>query len=204
MTKEEAEKVNLALFDKSDPVQLQDKVVMGFGAFCGMRGNKEHAAMTFDQVATGVFPSNHPMYPKEEWWGLKNFGPTDKKHKLSLANGFLRNLNGNVVCCFPVKLDGKTGNVANDFGGAIKHYVESFPLEERKGCLYRKVKSDKSGYCKSAVIGKHTITKKIRDVYRICGIRHWAKLHPHALRNYFITLLANDDSISKAERIKAS
>ena len=64
MTEEEAKLVDLSLFDKSCPEQHCNKVIMGFGAFAGMRGNSEHAKMTFDQVASGHFPSNHPMYPK--------------------------------------------------------------------------------------------------------------------------------------------
>ena len=64
---------------------------MGFGAVAKMRGNADYAKMTFDQVTSGHFPTNHPMFPSHEWWGLKNFGPADKKHKPCLANGCLCN-----------------------------------------------------------------------------------------------------------------
>ena len=63
--------------------------MFGFGGLCGMRGNSEHALLTFDQIANGKFPKSHPLYPGKEWWGLGTFG-TDKTWVLDLLKGHVR------------------------------------------------------------------------------------------------------------------
>ena len=89
MTEEESFKVDLAKFDETDLRQLQIKLMVGFGALMGFRGNKEHTNLMFSQIGHGYFPPNHPVYPGLEWWGLTSF-LMDKTSKLTSSNSYRR------------------------------------------------------------------------------------------------------------------
>ena len=66
MTEEEAEKLDLSKFDESNLQQMQMKLLLGFGAYCGLRGDKEHTYMMWSQIGSGTFSSSHPTYPDME------------------------------------------------------------------------------------------------------------------------------------------
>ena len=62
MTEEESYKIDLSKFDETDLRQLQIKLMVGFGALMGFRGNNEHTNLMFSQIGHGFFPPNHPVY----------------------------------------------------------------------------------------------------------------------------------------------
>ena len=201
MTEQESEQIDLGKFDETDLRQLQIKLMVGFGALMGFRGNDEHTLLLFSQIGTGKFPDNHALYPGMEWWGLTHFSQ-DKTMKLSTANSWVRS-NGEALGRFPVLFDGITGDIAMDFGGAIKRYVQHFPPECRTGRFYKRLLSHGRSFSLQQVIGRETVKKMIREGYAILGIARWATLRPHCLRQHFTSILANDKSINDAEKLAA-
>ena len=73
ISKEEAEKIDLSKFNEDDPVQHQEKCLIGFGSLFGLRGNSEHTLMNTQQIGNGFFPENHPRWAGKEWWGLSTW-----------------------------------------------------------------------------------------------------------------------------------
>ena len=104
---------------------------------------------------------------------------------------------------FPVLSDGKKGDISNDFGGAIKRYAECFPVKNRKGRFYKRVKKDGSGFTKSQVVGKDAVTKLVRQDFKMMGLKHWEVIRPHALRGHFASMLANDPNVNLKESLVA-
>ena len=162
----------------------------------GFRGNKEHAELMFHQISSGHFPENHALYPGKEWWGLNAF-VQDKTHQLSTTNPYSRE-NGEAFSRFPVLPERPDINI----GGAIKLYCSHFP-KNVEGRFYRKVRRNGTGFTQSQYVGKDTVTKMIREGFRILGIERYMELRPHALRGHFVSILANDPHINDSEKLAA-
>ena len=201
LTEEESALIDLSLIKEDKLVNKQIKLMVGFGALLGFCGSDEHTYMMFHQIGSGFFPADHPLFPGTEWWGLTCF-LQDKANHLSSSNDFVRQ-EQDALGKFPVLSDGIHGDVKNDFGGAIKRYVESFPVPERKGCFYRKVNRSGTGFTKKQVVGKESVTIMIRQGLKMFGIKHWEIICPHALRGHFASILANNPSVNLAESLKA-
>ena len=88
-----------------------------------------------------------------------------------------------------------------DFGGAIKRYVELFPLKFRTGRFYRTLKKNSLGFNNSQCIVKNSIRNMIREGFKILGILRWNTLRPHVLRGFFVSTLASDKSINEKEKL---
>ena len=122
LTEEEMELIDLSKIPETRR-GLQIKCMIGFGALLGFRGSDEHTMLMHCQIGKGHFPSSHPLFPGFEWYGLLCF-LNDKTNKLSSTNDYVQE-EKDALGKFPVLSDGKTGNVKDDFGGAIKRYLET-------------------------------------------------------------------------------
>ena len=81
------EKIDLSLFDESDPRQHQMKLLVGCGIYFGLRGNIEHTDLDVSNITHGAFSSNHPFYG-HIFFGIDNL--QDKTHKLSMFKDRVR------------------------------------------------------------------------------------------------------------------
>ena len=55
--------IDLSVFDESDGIQMQEKLLVEFGCLFGVRGGQEHVQLTINQIGNGHFPSSHPLFP---------------------------------------------------------------------------------------------------------------------------------------------
>lgn len=191
-------KIDISVFDESCLHQFQEKMLIIFSTCIGFRGSKEHTYFKRCQVGSGFFPSNHPIYPGYEWWGLVEFS-ADKTHKLSLSHNHVRETHEGVGK-FPVLSDGTSGPISKDAGGAIKRYCALLdqgwpPGEKDNRRFYRKVKSSGLQYCPQYALGKDSIRILFQSGFRRMGISNWEHLRPHSGRGVFITSMANDPTV---------
>lgn len=177
----------MTIFDEDDLVQLQEKALMICGTKMGFRGSKEHTFLTTDQIISGHFPKDHPDYPGMLWASVKYFSE-DKVCKLSISKSHVRTM-GEAMCRLPVFSDGKTGDVANDFGGPLLRLKAKLP-QCKTDRLYHEVNAKTNTFCTEAVLGKDKILARCRSAYN-----HGTK-RVHAMRSNFITDLSNDDGVS--------
>ena len=139
-TEEEAQLVDISKFNEDILEEHQEKCLIIFGCKMGFRGDDEHTYLMICQIGTGVYPSNHPLFPGYEWCGLISMG-NEKRLKLGVKNDYVRTLS-NGLGRFPILSDGKTDDVKRDIGGTIKRYIEKIPLDQRNGRFYRRISKD--------------------------------------------------------------
>ena len=195
------EQIDLSKIPESSLYYKQIRLMIFFGALLGFRGSDEHTYLDFHQICCGFFPSNHPLYPDFEWWGLNAF-LNDKTNHLSSKNDFVRE-EKDALGKFPVLSDGENGNVQYDFGGSIKRYYESVPEPMRVGRFYKAIDKSGTAFCAKKVIGKDSVTEMVREGFRMCGLERWEVIRPHALRGFFASILANNENVNLAECMAA-
>ena len=202
MSEENMEKLDISVFDESDLVQFQEKILIIFSTCVGLRGCQEHTDMLRSQIGCGVYPSNHPDYPNYEWWGLLNYG-TEKTHKLSLATDHVRSTHEGIGK-FPVLSD-KAG-VVGDIGGAIKRFCALQPPDGKKKNprLYRKVNKAGTEYLPDNFLGIAMIRKRFQGGYKRMGFLDWLTVRSHAARGCFITAVVNDETIPLGYKCEAT
>ena len=172
---------------------------MGF--LLGLRGNKEHTFMKLSQICKGFFRGDHPLFANYEYWGISHFD-SDKTHKIGKKSGYVREVE-NWLGRFPVTSDGKTGDVARDFGGALKRLVQKIPAHITINRLYLRISKDGKTFV-NAPLGEKTIRSRFVKAFSVCGISNPDTLWPHALRAHFTTKLANDMGVSMKETMAAA
>ena len=171
----------------------------GFGIFMGFRGMKEHCKLELSQVKFGKYKANHPKYANCLYCGISHFSE-DKVTKLNMKTDEVRSVGrGNY---FPVLSDGKTGDLSNDFGGALYRLYHKVPNHSLNR-LYRHVKKDNTFEPKKP-LGHATVRTRIQGAYKRMGISNFQTLRSHALRGEFINRLANDDSVNLQETMAAA
>jgi len=82
-------------------------------------------------------------------------------------------------------------------------FLKKIPDGYGRGRFYLRIKADGSTFC-NMCLGKTKVRDMIRDAFREMDISNWKTLRPHALRSHFITILANDPSVSLAETMSAA
>ena len=88
MSASEEEKLEkVALFDESDIMTHQIKLLFANGMGYGLRGLSEHKSLEVSHISKGVLESNNE-YAGMPWYGYDDF--TDKSHKLSTTNSWVR------------------------------------------------------------------------------------------------------------------
>ena len=86
LTYKQMNKIDLLLFDESDPKQHLIKMMFAFGTQFALRGG-EHVELEMSNLSHGVFEEGHPLAGLE-WFGLTNM--KDKTLELSVHNNHLR------------------------------------------------------------------------------------------------------------------
>jgi len=82
----------VTMLDKSDPKQMVMLILIINGLFFGLRG-AEHATLEAKNLTHGSFESGHE-FSQYKWIGLDHI--TDKSHKLSVHNNWVRDTNGSM------------------------------------------------------------------------------------------------------------
>ena len=157
--------------------------------------------MKRSQLCHGFFESNHPLFANLEYWGLSHFD-SDKCHKIGKKSGYVRELN-ELLARFPVLSDGKNGDVARDFGGALKRLVKKIPAHIKTNRLYLRISKNGKSFV-NAPLGEKSIRSRFVKAYSVCGVSNPESLWPHALRAHFTTKLANDMGVSIKETMAAA
>ena len=83
MERSESVKVDISIFDESDPQEHQMKLLYGCGCNFGLRGNDEHTSLEVWNIVHGYFDSLHPCVGYEYYWMDSLPG---KRHKLDVNN----------------------------------------------------------------------------------------------------------------------
>ena len=202
---EDVEKISLAKFNENDPIQHMMKVLFGCGLYAGFRGNQEHTFFNIKQINQGHYPEKHenPDLAGLPYISIDNM--LDKTNKLSVHNSYLRQTGNSMR--FPCDFDDD-----NNFGAALVRLVEK--MSPGQTCIYCKVATtsyiaslQRMGHMKALFfpakpLGAKTITKLFKDDANLLGLS--PSFRAHSLRSAFITMLANDPSVSISETMSAA
>ena len=113
-------KINLSAFNEDSCQEHQEKVAIIMGLFFGFRGQKEHRNLKTSHFRTGVYPSNHALFPNCKFTALTCI-PNDKKRCLSLESPYVVE-NSDELGMFP-HLD----DPSIDVSGALHRYLSKLP-----------------------------------------------------------------------------
>ena len=138
----------MSVFDETNLIEFQEKLLVGFGSLFGFRGSSEHVLLTINMIGHGFFTDDHPLCPGMEWWGIKHISK-DKRHKLGLHTAHVKETEDDIGK-FPVLSDGKKGDVRNDIGGAIKRFMAILPQGTKSNRFYKRVSKDNVFFFKSS------------------------------------------------------
>ena len=197
LTEEDSARIDFGVFDLNDLHQLQELILIGMSGLMGFRGSQEHTDLRVEQIVSGTFPSNHPLFPNIEWWGISHMNK-DKTSRLNLSTNHVRDTEG-VFCRFPVLQDQPDKN----FGGALKRYRNLIPHSKKTTRAHRRISKDGTRYLSDSPIGKTKIRSIFKSGLARMGIEN-ESVFPHALRAWFTTTLANDPSVSATETMNAA
>ena len=182
------------------------KVMFGCGIFAGFRGSTEHANFNIGMVTTGTYPEK---YEDQDLAGLpyvsiSNF--QDKTNKLSVHTSYLRDTQH--VLRFPVLADNSA-----DFGGALVRLVGKmapgqtrmycFPASEAARDSFKRSGFPTASFFAERPCGYKSISKYMKDGAKKLGLECAGNFRPHSLRSAYITMLANDSSVSMREVMEA-
>ena len=77
-----------------------------------------------------------------------------------------------------------------------------FPKEEQEGRFWRHISKEGTKYLSGLCpLGRNKIKERMKGAFKLLGIERWDELWSHSLRAHFTTKIANDSSISDAERL---
>ena len=75
---------DIDLFDESNLSQHQQKLIIIFGVFYGLRGSKETTYLTIQNISQGWYDRTHLSFAGLEWYGLQD--PTNSISKCRVGN----------------------------------------------------------------------------------------------------------------------
>ena len=75
--------LDLSIFNLDDITEHQKCLMVVWGAYGGFRGNQEHTYLERHDIASGVFPPDHPR-SGQEYWTIQKM--EDKTNKLTTTN----------------------------------------------------------------------------------------------------------------------
>jgi hypothetical protein len=201
----DAEKIDLSKFDESDPYQHMMKILFGCGVYCMFRG-KEHAAFNISQVKFGNYPRSfeYPNLAGHPFVSIDNL--LDKTCRLTVNNNYARSTSE--FLRFPIVPDSPS-----DFGASLQRYMSKLaPNQTRMYCRvaspeyieanFRRHGNLTSIFYPNTPLGMNKLKDIMVQGAKILGIK--PNFKPHALRAVGVTKLANDSSISDAERCRAA
>lgn len=205
MSASDAEKIDLSKFDESDPYQHMMKILFGCGVFCMFRG-KEHAAFNRNQVKFGNYPRSfeYPNLAGHPFVSIDNL--LDKTCRLTVNNNYARSTAE--FLRFPI-----IPHSPADFGASLQRFIEKMaPNQTRMYCRvasadyiesnFRRHGNLTSIFYPNTPLGMNKLKDLMIQGAKILGIK--PNFKPHALRAVGVTKLANDSSISDAERCRAA
>jgi hypothetical protein len=206
LSAEDAERIDLSIFDEADPWQHMMKIMFGCGIYCMFR-SKEHAFFNVNQVKFGHYPRTYeyPGLAGQPYVSINNL--TDKSHRITVNNNHARQTSE--FLRFSINRDDPA-----DWGASTERYMQKLaPGQTRMYCkpasqsyinsTYRRHGNNSSIFYPNTPLGINKITALMVEGARILGIPH-NNFRPHALRAVGITNLANNSSISDAERCRAA
>jgi hypothetical protein len=201
LSAEDADKIDLSMFDEKHPYQHMMKIMYGCGVFCMFRGC-EHANFLVSQVKFGHYPCTfeHAALAGHPYVAISNL--TDKTHILTVKNSYARGTSE--VLRFPINKD----NPSN-FGGALQWYINKLSLGQLRmycrlasdqfiAATYRRHGNSSSIFHPNLPLGINKVKELICQGADILGIPR--NFRPHSLRAVGVTKLANSRGVSDAER----
>jgi hypothetical protein len=205
LSAEDADKINLSMFDEKHPYQHMMKIMYGCGVFCMFRG-REHANFLVSQVKFGHYPRTfeHAVLAGHPYVSISNL--TDKTHILTVNNSYARGTSE--VLRFPINK-----NNPSDFGGALQRYMKKLsPGQLRMYCrlasdqfiaaTYRRHGNSSSIFHPNLPLGINKVKELICQGADILGIPR--NFRPHSLQAVGVTKLANSRGVSDAEHCRAA
>ena len=197
---EDRKKVQLSMFDESDPRQHQMKILFECGAKFGFRGSQEHVFLELSHVRRGEYEAGHPM-EGYTYYGFGGF--QDKTHKLNLNNVYLPNDDDLMRC--PL-VEGDPENLA----WSIEKYLDKCTPGQTRFYCKKMSKNAKEKYVSNGgnqihefmanvPLGKTKIKELFDEGAKLLGLNSADEFYPHSLRAMFITELANNPSVSTLE-----
>lgn len=181
------------------------KIMFGCGVFCMFRG-REHVSFVITQVKFGNYPRSfaHAALAGFPYVAIANL--LDKTHRLTVNNSYARDTTD--FLRFPINEDDPS-----DFGGSLKRFVQKLgPGQVRMYCRpaseeyinsnYRRHGNMTSVFYANSPLGLNKIKELMAMGAAILGISK--NFRAHSLRAVGVTKLANDSSISDAERCRAA
>ena len=199
-------KIDLSIFDESDPCQHQMKILFGCGAHFGFRGSAEHTFLELRHIRKGVFEEGHP-WAGHTYYGFGGFA--HKTKKLSIHNSFLDD-NDEEFMRIPLIPDDPSNLAA-----CIERMIEKFTPGQTR--FYCKVMTEqqKKRYVEDGGDSKHEFQAnvhlgktKIKQLFdegaEILGLENPEDFYPHSLRAMFITELANNPFVSTRELLSSA
>ena len=201
-----ANKVQLGLFDERDPRQHQMKLAFGFGRDLAFRGCQEHVYLTREQIQKGVYPQDHPDEELRGNWfvGVQYMNNSDKTQKLSVHHSYVRETE---TMRLPVNFEDD-----NNLGASVIRYLAKLsPGQSRIYCQEAGANHKRAltmqGYPHAQFyagkpLGVNSMRKLFQDGAKILGLP--ADFKSHSLRHLCITKMANDASVSLAETMRVT
>jgi hypothetical protein len=181
------------------------KVMFGCGVYCMFRG-QEHASFCVNQIKFGHYPCSfeHAQLAGHPYVSISNL--TDKTHQITVNNSYSRDTTDSLR--FPINQSDPA-----DFSASLQRLLEKLgpgqvrvycrPVSaEYIACTYRRHGNTKSLYYPKSPLGMNSIRNLMASGAAILGIS--PNFRPHSLRAVGVTKLANNSSISDAERCRAA
>ncbi len=125
------------VFNEDIPHEHQCKLMGIFGAYFGLRGRKEHAFLSVNNLTHGVFEEGHP-FEGYMFYGLQDL--FDKSNKLTFSNQYARCSDPSNVIRIPVMDVDDQG----DPGASIHRFIEKLSPGQQRLYLLR---SDEGREC---------------------------------------------------------
>ena len=187
------------VFDENDPTQFQMKIMSIFGALFGLRGRKEHAQLTLNNLTYGEFEAGH-AFEGFKYYGIQ--GLYDKSCKLTIFNQTARETN---ITRIPV-IDEED---PADAGGSIHRFLEKIsPGQQRLYCYEASMEErakwvhayPNACYSPGRPLGENVVARRLKSATRMLGL---GDVGGHGLRRLFGTTLHNADGVSIEQTLES-
>ena len=190
------EDIDLAVFDLTDPSELQMAVLTVFGGYFDLRDCAEHAYLEKGNIERGMFEKGHPLEGKDFW--MLQFQER-KTSKLSTRN---TSLGQDENAHFPV--DTKPGRIIEIFLDRLSPFqrrLYCMPANAAQKLQFASSNHPKALYNHNKPIGVNTIRVMIKAACKKLG---FPDASGHGFRRLFITTLANDAGVSVEESMRSA
>ena len=200
---DDVKQLDLSVFDESDIHQHQLKLLVVNGAMFGLRGLSEHTFLEVKHIDHGTIEPGH------EFAGFKYYGYnglTDKSHKLSTTNSYVRQSKH-------LRLPVLNESDPNDAAACLKRYLQKLgPGQLRLFCKpatssqkrhYTTIGWPDAEMSSQQPLGRNTIARMHKEAAAMLGVTS-TDFSGHAWRRLFVTTLVNDPSVNTEEALAAA